>query len=80
MYFPHGEYPNINRPVVGPQTNNRVEVSAVRAATSAVRGDQELCMYCDSKWCVDIFYNLELYKRRGWMIQGVAISHCITWF
>ena len=31
---------------------------------------QELCLYNDSKWCVDIFSNLQLYKRRGWMTQG----------
>ena len=69
VYFPHGEYPNISRPVVGPQTNNRAEVSAVGAAMSAVRGDKMLCMKSDSKWCVDIFGNLSLYKRRGWMTQ-----------
>ena len=65
VYFSHDEYTNISRPVVGPQANNRAEVLAVRAAVSAVREDQELCMYSDSYWCVDIFDNLELYKRRG---------------
>ena len=30
---------------------------------------QELCLYSDSKWCVDIFSNLHVYKRKGWMVQ-----------
>ena len=70
----------MSRPVVGPQTNNRAEVSAVRAALSAVRGDQELCMYSDSKWCADIFENLELYKRREWVTQGKKlVRHHDIW-
>ena len=76
VYFPHGECPNINRLVVGPQMDNRAEVSAVRAAVGAVRGDQTLCMYSDSKWCVDVFDNLDVYKRRGWMARGK--SQCGT--
>ena len=80
MYFLHGEYPNVSRPVVGPQTSNRAEVSAVRAAVSMVCGDQELCMYSDSKWCVDIFDNVELYKRRRWMSQGKKlVRHHDIW-
>ena len=70
VYFPHAEYDSISEPVVGPQTNNRAEVSAVKAGTRAVRNTQELCLYSDSKWCVDIFNNLQLYKRRAWMAQG----------
>ena len=31
---------------------------------------EELCLYSDSKWCVDIFNNRKLYKRRAWMAQG----------
>ena len=80
VYFPHGEYLNISRPVVGPQANNRAEVSAGRAALGAGRGDQELCMYSGSKWCVDIFDNLNLYKRRGWMTQGKRpVRHHDIW-
>ena len=80
VHFPHGEYPNISQPMVGPQTNNRAEVSAVRAAISVVREDQELCIYSDSKWCVDIFDNLQLYKRRGWMSQGKKqVGHHDVW-
>ena len=30
---------------------------------------QELCLYGDSKWCVDIFSNLHVYKFKGWMAQ-----------
>ena len=70
VYFPHAEYGNISKPVMGPQTNNRAKVSAVRAGMRAVRNTQELCLYIDSKWCVDIFNNLQLYKRRAWMAQG----------
>ena len=40
VYFPHDENSNINRPVVGPKTNNKAEVLAVRAVVSAVCGDQ----------------------------------------
>ena len=37
-------------------------------------------MYSDSKWCVDIFDNLELYKRRGWMTQGKKpVRHHHIW-
>ena len=43
---------------------------AVRAAMSALHGDKTVFMYSDSKWCVDSFDNLSLYKRRGWMTQG----------
>ena len=63
VYFPHAEYDNISEPVVGPQTNNKVEVLVVRAGIRAVRNTQELCLYSDSKWCVDIFNNLQLYKK-----------------
>ena len=63
MYFPHAEYDNVSELVVGPQTNNRAEVSAVRAAIRAVRNSQELCLYSELKWCVNIFTNLRLYKR-----------------
>ena len=63
---PHAEYGNISEPVVGPQTNNRAEVSAAKARLRAVRNTQELCLYSDSKWCVDNFNNLRLYKGRAW--------------
>ena len=43
VFFPHVEYDNISEPVVGPQTNNRAEVSAVRAGICAVRNTWELC-------------------------------------
>ena len=58
------------QPVVGPQTNNRAAVSAVTARIRAVRNTQELCLYSDSKWCVDIFSNLQLYERRNWVAKG----------
>ena len=36
-----------------------------------VPDSQELCLYSDSKWFVDIFSTLHVYnKRRGWMAQG----------
>ena len=80
VYFPHWEYGNISEPVVGPQTNNRAEVSAVRLGIHAVRNTQELCLYSDSKWCVDIFNNLQLYKRRAWMAQGKKpVKHHDVW-
>ena len=47
---------------MGPQTNNRAVVSAVRVGIRAMRNTQELCLYSDSKWCVDIFNNLQLYS------------------
>ena len=52
VFFLHAEYDNISEPVVGPQTNNGAEVSAVRARICAVHNTQELCLYSDSKWCV----------------------------
>ena len=55
VYLPHAEYDNISEWVVGPQTNNTAQVSAVRAGIRAVRNTQELCLYTDSKWCVDVF-------------------------
>ena len=70
VYFPHGDFPNVSQPVVGAQSNNRAEVSAVRAAIQRVPESQDLCLYSDSKWCVDIFSNLRVYKHRGWMVQG----------
>ena len=80
MYFPHREFPNVSKPVVGAQTNNRVEVSAVRAAIQLVSDTQELCSYSDSKWFVDIFSNLCTYKRRGWMAQGKKpVRHHDIW-
>ena len=52
----------------------------MRAAVGAVRGDQMLCMYSDSKWCVDIFDNLDLCKKRGWMTQGKKlVRHHDIW-
>ena len=30
----------------------------------------ELCLYSDSKWCVDIFNSLQLYECRGWVAKG----------
>ena len=35
-----------------------------------MRSTQELCVYRDSKLCVDIFNNVQLYKRCGWMAKG----------
>ena len=70
VYFPHGEFPNVSQPVVGSQTNNTVEVSVVRAAIQRVSQSQELCLYSDSTWSVDIFSKLCMYNRRGWMAQG----------
>ena len=65
---------------MGPQTNNRVEVLAVRAEIRAVHNTQEPCLYSDSKWCVDIFSNLQLYKRRGWMAKGKQpVRHHDIW-
>ena len=65
VYFAHTPYENTSESVVGPQTQDRVEVSPVRADIRAVCNTQELCVYSDSKWCVDIFNNFELYKRCG---------------
>ena len=65
MYFP-----NVSQPVLGGRTNNGAEVSAVRAAMQRVLESHELCPYSDSKWCVDIFSNLHVYKHKGWMAQG----------
>ena len=78
VYFPHGEFLNVSQPVVGAQTNNRAEVSAVRAAIQRV--PEFLCLYSDSKWCVDIFSNLCMYKCRGWMAQGKKpVRHHDIW-
>ena len=80
VYFPPAEYDNISEPVVGPRTNNRADESAVRAGIRAVRNTQEMCLYSDSKWCVDSFSNLQLYKRRGWMAKGKQpVKHHDIW-
>ena len=80
VYFPHDEYDNISEPVVGPQTSNKAEVSVVSAGTRAVRNTEELCLYSDSKWCVDSFNNLQLYKRRAWMAQAKKpVRHQDVW-
>ena len=80
VYFLHAECDNISEPVVGPQTNNRAEVSAVRAGIRALRTTQELCLYSDSKWCVDIFDNLQLYTRHAWITQGKKpVGHQDVW-
>ena len=70
VFFAHAKYGHISEPVMSPQPNNRVEVSAVGAGIRAVRNSEELCLYSDSKWCVDMFSNLQLYERRGWMAKG----------
>ena len=70
VFFPHTEYDHISEQVVGPQTDNRAGVSAVRAGIRAVRNTQELYVNSDSKWCADIFSDLQLYKRYGWMAKG----------
>ena len=45
-----------------------------------MRNTQELFLYSDSKWCVDIFNNLQLYKRRAWMTQGKKpVRHHDVW-
>ena len=45
-----------------------------------MRNTQELCLYSDSKWCVDIFNNLQLYKRRAWIAQGKRpVGHHDVW-
>ena len=45
-----------------------------------MRNTQELCLYSDSKWCVDIFSNLQLYNRRGWMAKGKQpVKHHDIW-
>ena len=47
----------------------------------AVRDNQEWCLSSDPKWCIDIFNNLQLYKRKGWMAKSrgnVAIFHFET--
>ena len=49
VYFPHTKYENISELVVGPLTNNRAEISAVRAGIRAVHNTQKLCLYSDSK-------------------------------
>ena len=68
----------VSQPVVGAQANNRAEVSAARAAMQRVPRSREL--YSDSKWCVDIFSNLHMYKRRGWMAQGKkSVRHHDIW-
>ena len=41
---------------------------------------QELCLYGDSKWCVDIFNNLQLHNRCAWMAQGKKpVRHQDVW-
>ena len=70
VYFPHGEFAKVSELVVGTQANNRAQVLAVRAAIQRVSESQELCLYGDSKWCVDIFSNQCAYTRRGWMAYG----------
>ena len=56
------------------------EVSAARTAICAVRSSQELCLYSDSKWCVDILNNLRSYKHRGWMAKGKnPVYHHNVW-
>ena len=80
VYFPHGEFLNVSQPVVGVQTNNRAEVSAVRVALQRVPESEDLCLYSDSKWCVDIFSNLRVYTHRGWMAQGKKpVRHHDVW-
>ena len=70
----------LGEPVVGPKTNNRAEIWAVRAGIRTVCNTQELCLYIDSKWCVDIFSNLQLYKCRGWMAKcKQPVSHHDIW-
>ena len=45
-----------------------------------MRNTQEPCLYSDSKWCVDIFNNLQLYKRRGWIAKGKEpVRHHDIW-
>ena len=57
---PFGEYPSLCHPMVGPQTHNRVEVSAVRALLQTVGGNINVRLFSDSKWCVDILLNIEM--------------------
>ena len=49
VFDPHAQYDSISEPIVGPQTNNRVEVSAFRAGFRAVHNNQEMCLYSDCK-------------------------------
>ena len=45
-----------------------------------MRNTQELCLYNDSKRCVDIFNNMQLYKRRAWMAKGKKpVRHHDVW-
>ena len=45
-----------------------------------MRNTQELCLYSDSNWCVDIFSNLQLYKRRNWIAKGKQpVRHHDIW-
>ena len=45
-----------------------------------MRNTQELCLYIDSKWCIDIFNNLQVYKRGASMAQGKKpIGHQDVW-
>ena len=78
-YFPHGEFLNVSQPAVGAQTNNRAEVSAVRAAIQRVPVSQDPCLYSDA-WCVDVSSNLHVYEHRGWMAQGKKpVRHHDVW-
>ena len=52
IYFPHAEYENISEPVVGPQTNNRAEVSAVRAGIRALCAAPKSCACTGTLSCV----------------------------
>ena len=63
VFLPFGEYTNVSQPVSG-QTDNRAEVSTVRAAH---KNDG---LYIDSKWCVDILDNMAQYKRQKWHTKG----------
>ena len=65
---------------MGPQTNNRAEASAIKAGIRVVRNTQEPRLYSGSKGCVDIFSNLQLYKRHGWMAKGKQpVRHHDIW-
>ena len=80
MFFPFGEYPNVSHLVVSPQTNNRAEVSVIRAVLQTVDRAKDVCMYSDSQWHVDILHNIKMYKRQRWHTKSKQpIRHHDIW-
>ena len=69
-HFPFGEYPNVTSRVVHPQTNNKAEVSAVRAVMQTMHSEKDMQIYSASQRCMDMLENIELHKRRKWLSKS----------